>query len=153
MDSTAENATADQIETDLWREDTFTLIKTLADLLRAIGYTPEHHASNEQLDSLLDLARKVTRLYACRHCDPSHGSPHRGSWGVRVAPDYDGDGQPTHLIVQPSDGAHVAQPDADWLWLLIRDRQCVHVGALPEASTDGPASEPQLSHRRWGRGA
>jgi hypothetical protein len=145
--------TTDQIERDLWRGDTHALIKALVDLLNALGFAPEHHASDEELGSLLDLARKVTRLYACRHCDPSHGSPHRASWGVRIAPEVDGDGQPTHLIVQPSDGAHVAQFDADWLWLLIRDRQCVHVDALPEVAPDGPAIEPQLSHRRWGRGA
>lgn len=153
MDSTAENVTADRIERDLWREDTHTLIKTLVDLLQALGYAPEHHAPDEELDSLLALAQKVTRLYACRHCDPSHGSPHRGSWGVRVAPDVDGDGQPTHLVVQPSNGAHVAQPDADWLWLLIRDRQCVHVDALPELTPDTPPPAPPLSHRRLGRGA
>lgn len=55
----------------------------------------------------------------CPHCDPHHGSPARTSWGVRVAPDRDGDGQPTHLIVQPSAGAHVAEEDVEWVrWCL-----------------------------------
>lgn len=147
------SGTSDQIEGALWREDTMTLIKTLADLLAALGYAPEHHAADEELESLLALARQVTRVYTCRHCDPSHGSPHRAAWGVRVASEVDGDGQPTHLIVQPADGAHVAQPDADWLWLLIRDRQCAHVDALPEPAPEEPNREPQLSHRRLGRGA
>lgn len=143
----------DRIEAETWKEDTFVLIKTLVDLLRAVGYAPDHHAPDEELESLLTLARKVTRLYACRHCDPSHGGPHRTAWGVRVASEVDGDGQPTHLIVQPTAGAHVAQPDADWLWLLIRDRQCVHVDALPEPWPEEPPRQPQLSHRRLGRGA
>lgn len=55
----------------------------------------------------------------CPHCDPVHESPARCAWGVRVAPDRDGDGQPTHLIVQPTDGAHVAEEDAQWLWHLM----------------------------------
>lgn len=38
-----------------------------------------------------------------------------------VAPERDSDGQPTHLYVAPSNGAHVAQSDADWLWQLIRN--------------------------------
>lgn len=68
----------------------------------------------------------VDRRDACPHCEPNHGSPHRCAWGVWVAPEVDGDGQPTHLRVQPTNGAHVAQPDADWLFTLIRDRVCVH---------------------------
>jgi hypothetical protein len=63
---------------------------------------------------------------SCPHCEPTHGSPHRCAWGVRVGTEVDGDGQPTHLIVQPTNGVHVAQEDADWLYLLIRDRVCVH---------------------------
>jgi hypothetical protein len=58
----------------------------------------------------------------CEHCDPAHGSPNRCRWGVHVDTERDGDGQPTRLIVQPTDGSHVAQSDADWLWDLIRTR-------------------------------
>lgn len=57
----------------------------------------------------------------CAHCSPTHELPESRPWGVYVAPQRDGDGQPTHLVVQPSNGAHVAQSDADWLWQLIRD--------------------------------
>lgn len=57
----------------------------------------------------------------CPHCPDGHGSPNRCAWGVRVAPERDSDGQPTHLIVQPSNGAHVAETDARWLWELIRE--------------------------------
>jgi hypothetical protein len=42
------------------------------------------------------------------------------TWGVRVAPELDSDGQPTRLIVERTRGSHVAQSDADWLWHLIR---------------------------------
>lgn len=80
----------------------------------------------------------------CPHCDPEHGSPHRCHWGVRIAPEVDGDGQPTHLIVQPTNGAHVAQGDADWLWQLIRDGECVHREPLPAPE---PASEHEHARR------
>jgi hypothetical protein len=33
----------------------------------------------------------------------------------------DSDGQPTQLIVERTQGSHIAQSDADWLWQLIRD--------------------------------
>lgn len=58
----------------------------------------------------------------CPHCDPGQhlGGSWRPAWGVYVAPDRDADGQPTHLVVQPTAGAHVAQEDADWLWTLIQ---------------------------------
>ncbi|MEA5366063.1 hypothetical protein VA596_41505 [Amycolatopsis sp., V23-08] len=58
---------------------------------------------------------------ACPHCSPTHERPESRPWGVYVAPFRDGDGQPTHLVVQPSNGAHVAQSDADWLWQVIRE--------------------------------
>lgn len=73
----------------------------------------------------------------CPHCSPSHEGPERCSWSVRIGPDRDGDGQPVSLIVQPTDGAHVAPADVRWLWELIRlqaepDRPNVSVG------DDGP---------------
>lgn len=148
---------------DLDQEAIHRLIKALVDLLQAIGNGPEP-TSDETLESLLELASASAvrarggRLPArdgCPHCDPNHESPHRCSWGVRVAPDVDGDGQPTHLIVQPSNGAHVAQADADWLFLLIRDRVCVHEEPLPEPEPEPPAQATgrRLSHRGLGRGA
>lgn len=88
----------------------------------------------------------------CPHCEPEHGSPHRCAWGVYVAPEVDGDGQPTHLIVQPTDGAHVAQADADWLWLLIRDRVRVHREPLPEPDPPPPPpAMPPIPTGRTGR--
>lgn len=59
----------------------------------------------------------------CLHCLDGHGAPERCTWGVRVGPQRDGDGQPVHLLVQPTNGAHVAPEDARWLQGLInRDR-------------------------------
>ncbi|WP_030757685.1 hypothetical protein [Streptomyces sp. NRRL F-5135] len=46
------------------------------------------------------------------HTPPSGGSQ---PWGVYVASERDGDGQPTHLIVARSAGAHVAESDAAWI--------------------------------------
>ncbi len=68
---------------------------------------------------------------ACPHCSPTHERPESRPWGVYVASQRDGDGQPTHLVVQPSNGAHVAQSDADWLWQLIRDYR-----PLPASETE-----------------
>lgn len=56
----------------------------------------------------------------CPHCDPAHTDPRSHPWGVYVGPERDGDGQPTTLHIKPSDGAHVADSDAAWLWELIR---------------------------------
>lgn len=58
---------------------------------------------------------------ACPHCDPVHAEPTSRPWGVFVSTDRDGDGQPTHLYVAPTNGAHVAESDAVWLWELIRN--------------------------------
>jgi hypothetical protein len=44
-------------------------------------------------------------------------------WNVFVAPDRDGDNQPTHLIVMRSAGEHCAQSDADALYELINGRR------------------------------
>lgn len=96
----------------------------------------------------MDQQEQRRRRDACPHCDPEHGDPRQKSWGVRVGPWVDGDDQPTYLLVQPSDGAHVAQSDAEWLWQLIRDH-----GAPASDLPEEPVREPQLSHRRWGRGA
>lgn len=53
----------------------------------------------------------------CPHCPDGHTPADRGSqtWGVYVAANRDGDGQPTHLIVARSGGAHVAESDAEWV--------------------------------------
>lgn len=59
----------------------------------------------------------------CPHCPDGHGDPYARPWGVFVASDRDSDGQPTHLYVAPSNGAHVAESDATWLWQLIQDAQ------------------------------
>ncbi|MBB4984980.1 hypothetical protein [Streptomyces nymphaeiformis] len=59
----------------------------------------------------------------CLHCIDGHGSPDRCTWGVRVGPDRDGGGRPVHLLVQPTNGAHVSTEDAAWLQGVIdRDR-------------------------------
>jgi hypothetical protein len=55
----------------------------------------------------------------CLHCGDGHTRPTGRYWGVYVAPARDGDGQPTTLHVAPSDGAHVAESDAEWLRALI----------------------------------
>lgn len=56
----------------------------------------------------------------CAHCDPHHENPQLKNWGVHVSSERDGDGQPISLRVLPSDGAHVAESDARWLWELIK---------------------------------
>lgn len=78
----------------------------------------------------LSFNAQVRMVNPCPHCPDAHGSPHRASWGVRVDELRDGDGQPVRLIVQPSDGAHVAEEDAVWLFLLIQRAlaSCDHVG-------------------------
>lgn len=57
----------------------------------------------------------------CMFCIDGHGAPTRCHWGVRVGDERDLDGQPTHLVVQPTAGQHVAPEDAAWLHKLIVD--------------------------------
>lgn len=57
----------------------------------------------------------------CPHCDPTHAEPTSRPWGVYMSFERDGDGQPTHLRVSPSNGAHVAESDAVWLRQVIRN--------------------------------
>ncbi|MFJ6566632.1 hypothetical protein ACIQNU_04380 [Streptomyces sp. NPDC091292] len=80
----------------------------------------------------------------CEHCPDGHTPADSGTqpWGVYVAVDRDGDGQPTHLIVARSGGAHVAESDAQW----IRDR-------LNGPNSDRPAPPPESTFSRLGRGA
>lgn len=59
----------------------------------------------------------------CPHCDPEHRDPTSRPWNVRVGPERDSDGQPVYLYAQPTNGAHVAESDAEWLWQLIRSAQ------------------------------
>jgi hypothetical protein len=59
----------------------------------------------------------------CPHCDSEHRDPASRSWNVRVGAERDADGQPVYLYALPSNGAHVAESDAAWLWQLIRDAQ------------------------------
>lgn len=89
----------------------------------------------------------MTETPACPHCPDGHRDPWTRPWHVRVASQVDSDGQPTHLMVMPTNGAHVAQSDADWLWQLIRG---YWPGPRPVPE---PEPEPQRTTGRWGRGA
>lgn len=60
-------------------------------------------------------------MSTCPHCPDGHDDPWSKSWGVYVGLEVDGDGQPTHVRVMPSNGAHVAESDAEWLRKLITD--------------------------------
>lgn len=56
----------------------------------------------------------------CMNCLDGHPDPAGRSWGVRVSPQRGLDGRPSHLLVQPSNGTHVANEDAVWLQQVIR---------------------------------
>lgn len=59
----------------------------------------------------------------CPHCPDGHDDPRRKPWAAWVDVHRDGDGQPTHLVVSPTAGAHVAESDARWLRKLIREHR------------------------------
>jgi hypothetical protein len=62
----------------------------------------------------------------CPHCPDGHTLADGGSqpWSVWVAEDRDSDGQPTHLIVARSAGAHVAESDAQYARDVLNRRVC-----------------------------
>lgn len=108
----------------------------------------EHRRAGTVVSTLAEILTAWERLRPvvgadveddCPHCSPTHGSPNRCAWGVRVDGKVDGDGQPTRLIVQPTDGSHVAQADADWLYTLMRGH-----GGRPPVDTQAEAE------RTWG---
>jgi hypothetical protein len=53
----------------------------------------------------------------CPHCPDGHTPADSGSqpWHVRVGPERDSDGQPIRLYLERAGGAHVAEPDAEWV--------------------------------------
>jgi hypothetical protein len=54
-------------------------------------------------------------MSTCPHCPDGHRDPESRHWGAWIAPDLDSDGQPTHLRVEITNGAHVAESDAEWV--------------------------------------
>lgn len=61
----------------------------------------------------------------CEHCPDGHTPADSGSqpWGVHLGPERDGDGQPTTIHVGRSGGAHVAESDAEWIWVRLNGVQ------------------------------
>lgn len=57
----------------------------------------------------------IAPLENCVHCPDGHKRPDRQSWSAWVTDDRDGDGQPTTIHVARSNGAHVAESDAEWI--------------------------------------
>jgi hypothetical protein len=80
-----------------------------ADVCRALGVRVDEDQADE-----------------CPHCDGGHRSPWRRPWAVFVTTKLDRDGQPNSLIVGPSNCAHVAESDAEWLRELIRKAKREH---------------------------
>lgn len=72
----------------------------------------------------------VSDTGACPHCPDGHANPTTRPWGVYVHPARDSDGQPTHLVVQPSNGAHVAESDAAWVREVLNAAPMSDTGAV-----------------------
>lgn len=98
---------------------------------------------------------------SCVHCPDGHADPTSRPWGVSMAPERDSDGQPTHLVVQPTAGQHVAESDVEWVWgrlnapaAAVMDREALsdaflvdltqHEGTLPGCT--GAAECPAPAH-------
>lgn len=69
----------------------------------------------------------------CPHCPDGHTPPDGGSqpWAAYVHSDRDGDGQPTHIIVARSAGAHVSESDAQWVRDVLNGRTDRHGRPIP----------------------
>jgi hypothetical protein len=67
------------------------------------------------------MAHQVADSPECPHCPDGHRDPLTRPWAVYVTTVLDGDGQPNSLIVGPTNCAHVAESDAEWLRDLIRN--------------------------------
>lgn len=82
-----------------------------------------------------------TEQSGCPHCPDGHRDPTTRPWAVWVATERDGDGQPTHLCVCPTNSAHVAESDAAWLRQVIRDARSAVARETAEQTphSEGPA--------------
>lgn len=58
----------------------------------------------------------------CPHCPDGHKRPDRQPWSAWVSEARDGDGQPMTIHVARSNGAHVAESDAQWIREQLNDR-------------------------------
>lgn len=82
-----------------------------------------------QLRALLAAADANEPAYVpsdCPHCPDGHRDPTTRPWTASMSVYRDRDRQPTHLIVAPSSGGHVAESDAEWLRQVIRDARARH---------------------------
>lgn len=70
-----------------------------------------------------ELALQRPGQEPCPHCPDGHQDPSRVPWSVRLGPVRDSDGQPMQLIVERTQGSHVAESDVEWLWQLIREHR------------------------------
>jgi hypothetical protein len=88
----------------------------------------------------------------CPHCPDGHQDPRRVPWCAYVGPERDSDGQPMHIRVERTQGSHVADSDANWLWNLIRTyRDADLVPPVPAPIT---AEDVRTAGRAWrGRSA
>jgi len=80
----------------------------------------------------------MNRTPECPHCPDGHDDPSTKPWAVSVGPERDGDGQPLTLHVGPTNCAHVAESDAEWLRQVIRDAKATRHAPL----ADEPRSAP-----------
>lgn len=69
----------------------------------------------------------------CPHCPDGHRDPNTRPWAAYMSTYRDRDRQPTHLIVAPSSGGHVAESDAEWLRQVIRDARARHAPLTDES--------------------
>jgi hypothetical protein len=60
----------------------------------------------------------------CPHCPDGHQRPDRRPWAAWVTEARDRDRQPTTIHVCRSDGAHVAEEDAQWIRDVLNGRAC-----------------------------
>jgi hypothetical protein len=62
-------------------------------------------------------------IEGCKHCPDGHQDPNRRPWAAWMSPKLI-DSQPSEIIVARSDGAHVAESDAQWVRDVLNGRSC-----------------------------
>lgn len=92
--------------------------------------------TSDDLRALLAAADANEPAYVpsdCPHCPDGHRDPTTRPWSASMSVYRDRDRQPTHLIVAPSSGGHVAESDAEWLRQVIRDARARHAPLTDES--------------------
>lgn len=75
--------------------------------------------------------------FPCPHCEDGHPVPHHRTYGARLDTDtLDHDGQPTRVIVELSNGSHLCDGDAQWIFAMLNGTMSANADIADDVLVD-----------------